>query len=245
MTEGAGSKASTEARAQSICTSDASYASARTFQQITFSAEATSALLNFFTMLFFILFIQLINPSAPFEGILIYQTDYTNHTNITKYYITKDKIRTDFVVLETDSSTHSVQIYDLTDNCAFCFIEKTDNTSPQKVYLEVKEKIVDFEIIDSTSKNRVIDMYSDQSLIGFNGNELYERRIEDKDLLIALPDGWIFNGMPMSHHSNYIASQVIHTRVLKTDLLVKETVVIQKLIAKIPMKLSEHYFKID
>jgi len=181
----------------------------------------------------------------PFEGILIYRTDHAKFTNISTYYIMPGHIGIDSKSYEPDSIFTVKYHYDMTKNCGKCYTIKENSKQKRFVQREPKEYINYYEVIDSTSHNRVINVHYYQDLIGFRGNEMYETRVEDTSLLINIPEGFSISVPPISHHSKYIATKVTKTKVLDTGSYRKETEIVTKLMAKIPMKLSERYFEIE
>lgn len=193
----------------------------------------------------FFVFLMLHVDPEPFEGILIYRTDYPRHTNISTYYIMPGHIGIDSKSYESDSIYSVRYHYDMTTLCRKCYTLKVGSTEKEFVEREPKEWIHDYEVVDSSEGGRLIAVHYNQDMIGFDANELYETRIEDTNLIVDIPEGFKIAVPPVTHHSKFIATKITKTQVLDTGTYRKETEIITELIAKIPMKLSEQYFKID
>jgi len=193
--------------------------------------------------IFLFLMLQ-VNPE-PFEGILIYRTDYPKHTKISTYYIMPGHIGIHSKSYESDSIYNVRYHYDMNQTCRKCYTLKVGYSEKEFIERESKEWIYDYEVVDNSEGNRLIVVHYNQDMIGFQGNELYETRIEDTNLLVDIPEGFEIAVPPITHLSKFIATKITKTQVLDTGTYRKETEIVTELIAKIPMKLSERYFKID
>lgn len=203
-------------------------------------------------MLGIFLIIKLILVSGGtenFEGILVYQTEFPSHYNISTYFFGGSKLKIQSATYRQDSMYMITTLYDFDNkDCTNCSQDVYGNEKAKTTYDEFAEdEIIAYTITDTLNDHKFkVQVDFNQDKIGWENNEYYETRIETDKLHYRLKQGWFFNGwMPISHRSNRIAIEIERIFVLHTSSGKQETKIKSKLVAQRPMKLGDKYFLLD
>ncbi len=199
-------------------------------------------------MLIILFLLQLnVEPTDNFEGILIYKTQYPTQYKISTYFIGSNKLKIESYNYRKDTIIKMQFLYDFESDYVNCSYLKKGSNEPEWLTPNKKDFVIAYNRLDTLGSDQIeVEVEYDQSQIGFAGNELYETRIEDPTLRIELPEGWLLTGMPISDKSRNIATKIVKTMVLRLNGNgeTTETIITTELIARIPMKLGDHYFKL-